>query len=126
LKNGQFLAAMTDQGGVMKWNQDLESVRFDTANGSDTLIMLPTNFVMEADVTFHDCDFIFYGTLTGRRVMSLEDGRILGSPESSGGNLGGSAISRDGRRQHSDRRGCARRPWSAPSARAWPPTRAGP
>jgi len=97
VRNGEFLAALSDEGVVVKWTRELQEVLFEVDNDKYPYLMLPENFVFNTWLNFHDADYMFCRTLSGYQVMSLKDRATLGKFVGTGGDPGASALSHDGR-----------------------------
>ncbi len=97
VKDGEFLAALSDEGAVVKWTRSLDVVNFRLPEDSYPYLMLPENFVFHIWLNFHDADFMFCRTTSGYQVMSLKDRTILGKFVGTGGDPGASTLSHDGR-----------------------------
>jgi len=97
VKEGEFLAALSDEGAVVKWTRDLDAVIFKLPEDSYPYLMLPENFVFHNWLEFHEQDFMLCKTLSGYQVMSLKDRTTLGKFPATSGDPGDSALSHDGR-----------------------------
>jgi WD40 repeat protein len=97
VEGAQFLAALSDEGAVVKWTRDLDAVSFKLSDGTYPYLMLPENFILDDWQKFQDKDFVLCMTLTGYQAMSLKDRSILGKFVGKGGSRGDAALSQDGR-----------------------------
>ena len=97
VKDGEFLAALSDEGAVVKWTRSLDAVIFKLPEDSYPYLMLPENCVFHIWLNFHDADFMLCRTTSGYQVMSLKDRTILGKFLGTGGDPGASTLSHDGR-----------------------------
>lgn len=97
VENGEFLAALSDEGALVKWSRELSPFTFKLPDGADSHLMLPQDFVFDVRMKFHDRDFLLCMTLSGYEAMSLNDRSILGKFVGTGGIRGDAALSHDGR-----------------------------
>ncbi len=97
VKEGEFLAALSDEGAVVKWTRDLDTVIFKLPEDTYPYLMLPENFVFNIWLKFLNSDFMFCRTLAGYEVISLKDRTTLGRFLGTGGDPGDTALSHDGR-----------------------------
>ncbi len=97
VENGEFLAAISDEGALVKWSRELSPFNFKLPDGDYSHLMLPQDFVFDVRMKFHERDFLLCMTLTGYEAMSLKDRSTLGKFVGTGGIRGDAALSHDGR-----------------------------